>query len=64
VKAARVEEGALSRFDAKIGRRYGADSHVAFIESFQIAGIRPVVTESKLRERSLSRIRIVVRRGW
>jgi len=36
----------------------GCDPHVAFIESFQIAGIRPVVTESKLRERSLSRIRI------
>jgi hypothetical protein len=31
---------------------------VAFIESFQIAGIHPAVTESKLRERSLSRIRI------
>jgi hypothetical protein len=34
----------------------GADPQVAFIESLQIAGIRPAVTESKLRERSLSRI--------
>ena len=50
------------RFDAPDGDYgvlyVGADPHVAFIESFQIAGIRPVVTESKLRERSLSRIRI------
>jgi hypothetical protein len=36
----------------------GADPHVAFIESFQISGIHPAVTESKLKERSLSRIRI------
>ncbi len=50
------------RFDAPNGEYgvlyAGADAHVAFIESFQIAGIHPVVTESKLRERSLSRIRI------
>jgi len=50
------------RFDAPDGEYgvlyAGADPHVAFIESFQIAGIHPVVTESKLKERSLSRIRI------
>jgi hypothetical protein len=50
------------RFDAPDGEYgvlyVGADPHVAFIESFQVAGIRPVVTESKLKERSLSRIRI------
>ena len=50
------------RFDAPDGEYgvlyIGADPHVAFIESFQIAGIHPAVTESKLRERSLSRIRI------
>ena len=50
------------RFDAPDGEYgvlyVGADPHVAFIETFQIAGIRPAVTESKLRERSLSRIRI------
>lgn len=50
------------RFDAPTGEYgvlyLGADPHVTFIESFQIAGIRPVITESKLRERSLSRIRI------
>ena len=49
------------RFDAPDGEYgvlyVGVDPHVAFIESFQIAGIRPVVTESKLKERSLSRIR-------
>lgn len=50
------------RFDAPNGE-YGvlyaaADPYVAFIESFQIAGIHPAVSESKLRERSLSRIRI------
>ena len=50
------------RFDAPDGE-YGvlyaaADPHVAFIESFQIAGIHPVVTESKLKQHSLSRIRI------
>jgi hypothetical protein len=49
------------RFDAPNGRYgvlyVGADPHVAFIESFQIAGIHPAVTESKLRERSLTRIR-------
>jgi len=49
------------RFDAPAGEYgvlyLGADPHVAFIESFQIAGIHPVVTESKLKERSLSRIR-------
>jgi hypothetical protein len=48
------------RFDAPDGEYgvlyVGADQHVAFIESFQIAGIHPAVTESKLRERSLSRI--------
>ena len=36
----------------------GVDPYVAVIESFQIAGIRPVITESKLKERSLSRIRM------
>ena len=50
------------RFDAPEGEYgvlyVGADPHVAFIESFQISGIRPAVTESKLRERSLSRIHI------
>jgi RES domain len=50
------------RFDAPDGEYgvlyVGADPHVAFIESFQIAGTHPVVTEAKLRERSLSRIRI------
>jgi hypothetical protein len=50
------------RFDAPdsdYGVLYvGADPHVAFIESFQVAGVHPVVTESKLKERSLSRIRI------
>ena len=50
------------RFDApdsEYGVLYaGADPHVAFIESFQIAGLRPMITESKLRERSLSRIRL------
>lgn len=50
------------RFDAPNGEYgvlyAGGDPHVAFIESFQIAGIHPVVTESKLRERSLSLIRI------
>jgi hypothetical protein len=50
------------RFDAPDGQYgvlyVGADPHVAFIESFQIAGLHPVVTESKLKERSLSRIRI------
>jgi RES domain len=50
------------RFDAPDGEYgvlyAGADPYVAFIESFQIAGIYPVVTESKLKERSLSRIRI------
>lgn len=50
------------RFDAPDGEYgvlyVGADPHVAFIESFQIAGLHPVITESKLRERSLSRIRI------
>jgi hypothetical protein len=48
------------RFDAPDGEYgvlyAGADPHVAFIESFQIAGIHPVITESKLRERSLSRV--------
>jgi hypothetical protein len=52
----------LYRFDAPDGEYgvlyAGADPHVAFIESFQIAGIHPVVTESTLKERSLSRIRI------
>lgn len=50
------------RFDAPDGDYgvlyVGADPHVACIESFQIAGLHPVVTESKLRERSLSRIHI------
>ena len=50
------------RFDApdgKYGVLYvGADPHVAFIESFQISGVHPAITESKLRERALSRIRI------
>lgn len=50
------------RFDAPDGEYgvlyVGADPHVAFIETFQIGGIRPAVTESKLRERSLSRIHI------
>jgi hypothetical protein len=50
------------RFDAPDGEYgvlyVGVDPHVAFIESFQIAGVHPVVTESKLRERSLSRIRV------
>ena len=50
------------RFDAPDGEYgvlyVGADPHVAFIESFQIAGLHPAVTESQLRERSLSRIRI------
>ncbi len=50
------------RFDAPAGEYgvlyVGADPHVAFIESFQIAGLHPAITESKLRERSLSRIRI------
>jgi hypothetical protein len=50
------------RFDAPAGEYgvlyVGADPHVAFIESFQIAGIHPAVTESKLAERALSRIRI------
>ena len=49
------------RFDAPDGEYgvlyVGADPYVAFIESFQIAGIRPAITESKLKERSLSRIR-------
>lgn len=49
------------RFDAPNGEYgvlyVGADPHVAFIESFQIAGIRPAVTEAKLKERSFSRIR-------
>ncbi len=49
------------RFDAPEGEYgvlyVGADPHVAFIESFQIAGIHPAVTESKLRQRSVSRIR-------
>ena len=49
------------RFDAPDGEYgvlyAGADPYVAFIETFQIAGVRPVVTESKLKERSLSRIR-------
>jgi hypothetical protein len=45
--------------DAQYGVLYvGADPHVAFVESFQIAGLHPVITEAKLRERSLSRIRI------
>jgi hypothetical protein len=35
-----------------------ADPHVALIESFQIAGLHPVLTASKLRDRSSSRIRI------
>ena len=35
--------------DGKYGALYvGVDPYVAFIESFQIAGIRPVITESKL----------------
>jgi len=50
------------RFDAPDGDYgvlyVGADPHVAFIESFQIAGLHPVITESKLRDRSLSLIRI------
>ncbi len=50
------------RFDAPDGEYgvlyVGADAHVAFIESFQVSGVRPAVTESKLKERSLSRIRI------
>ncbi|SPF54808.1 RES domain protein [Candidatus Sulfopaludibacter sp. SbA4] len=50
------------RFDAPDGEYgvlyAGADRHVAFIESFQIAGIHPAVAESKLKEHSLSRIRI------
>ena len=50
------------RFDAPEGEYgvlyVGGDPHVAFIESFQIAGIRPAITESKLIERSLSRIQI------
>lgn len=50
------------RFDAPDGEYgvlyVGADPHVAFIESFQITGVHPVVTESKLRERALARIRI------
>jgi hypothetical protein len=49
------------RFDAPDGEYgvlyAGADPHVAFIESFQIAGIHPAITESKLKERSISRIR-------
>lgn len=50
------------RFDAPDGE-YGvlyveADADVAFIESFQVSGVWPAVTESKLKERSLSRIRI------
>lgn len=49
------------RFDAPDGEYgvlyVGANPHVAFIESFQIAGIHPAVTESKLKDRSLSRIR-------
>ena len=52
----------MYRFDAPDGEYgvlyAGADPHVAFIESFQIAGIHPVVTESKLKERTLSLIRI------
>ena len=43
------------RFDAPDGEYgilyAGADPHVAFIESFQIAGIHPAVTESMLKER-------------
>lgn len=50
------------RFDAPDGEYrvlyVGADAHVAFIESFQIAGIHPVITESKLKGRSLSRVHI------
>ncbi len=50
------------RFDAPDGEYgvlyIGADPHVAFIESFQIAGLDPAVTESTLRDRSLSRIRL------
>jgi hypothetical protein len=50
------------RFDAPDGEYgvlyAGADPHVAFIESFQIAGIRPIVTESTLRQRSLSLVRV------
>ena len=48
------------RFDAPEGEYgvlyVGADPHVAFIETFQIAGIHPAVTESKIKERSLSRV--------
>ena len=50
------------RFDAPNGEYgvlyVGADPHVAFVESLQIAGIHPAVTESKLKELSLSRTRI------
>jgi hypothetical protein len=50
------------RFDAPSGDYgvlyVGADPYVTFIESFQIAGLRPAITESKLKERSLSRIRV------
>jgi hypothetical protein len=44
--------------DGEYGVLYvGADLNVAFIESFQIAGIHPAITEAQLKERSLSRIR-------
>jgi hypothetical protein len=55
------ERNRAYRFDAPDGEYgvlyVGADLHVAFVESFQIAGIRPAVTDSKLKGRSLSRIR-------
>jgi hypothetical protein len=48
------------RFDAPDGEYgvlyVGAYAHVAFIETFQIAGIHPFVTESELKRRSLARI--------
>lgn len=50
------------RFDAPDGEYgvlyAGADPHVAFIETFQIAGIHPAITEWELRQRSLSLVRI------
>lgn len=48
------------RFDAPDGSfgilYLAADPHVAFIESFQILGVEPVITESALNERWLSQI--------